>query len=120
MPASAFDLKNWKLQVPYSSSGSFTSGTAAEIKQPELDSYSYDNLFYLKKLSDGSNVIVMRTPVQGVTTSGSIHPRVELREMKNSGSTDASWGTNDGKTHTLSISQTVTHLPSVTNRTTVF
>ena len=31
VPASAFDLSNWKLQVPYSSTGSFTTGYATEI-----------------------------------------------------------------------------------------
>ncbi len=55
----------------------------------------------------------MRTPVQGVTTSGSSHPRVELREMTNSGQDLAAWGTNDGLTHTMSITQTVTHLTDV-------
>ena len=39
VPASVFNLTNWKLQVPYSSTGSFTSGTATEIKQPALNTY---------------------------------------------------------------------------------
>ena len=45
VPASAFDLSYWKLQVPYSSTGSFTTGSATEIKQPTLATFSYDNLF---------------------------------------------------------------------------
>jgi hypothetical protein len=63
VPASAFDLSNWKLQVPYSSTGSFSSGYATEITQPTLASFSYDNLFYLTTMTDGTNAIVMRTPV---------------------------------------------------------
>ena len=99
--------------MPYSSTGSFTTGSATEIKQPELATYTYDNLFYLKTISDQDYAVVMRTPVQGVTTSGSSHPRVELREMTNSGQDLASWGTNDGLIHTMSITQTVTHLTDV-------
>lgn len=36
IPGSVFDLRPWTLQIPCSSSGSFTSGDADIIKQPEL------------------------------------------------------------------------------------
>ncbi len=71
-------------------------------------------------MTDGTNAIVMRTPVQGVTTSGSVHPRVELREMTTSGTVSAAWGTNDGTTHTMTLSQTVTHLTSVSALAAIF
>ena len=120
VPASAFDLSYWKLQLPYSSTGSFTTGSATEVKQPTLATFSYDNLFYLTTMTDGTSAIVMRTPVQGVTTSGSDHPRVELREMTSTGKVSAAWGTNDGKTHTMNLSQTVTHLTAVSGLAAIF
>ena len=58
----------------------------------------------------------MKVPVKGVTTSGSVHPRTELREMTSSGS-EAGWGSKDGTTHTMTFTSTVTHLPYVTQRT---
>ena len=45
----------------------------------------------------------MRTPVKGVTTGNSEHPRVEFREMKNNGKDKASWSSTDGKTHTMYV-----------------
>jgi hypothetical protein len=58
--------------------------------------------------------MVMRTPVKGVTTGGSDHPRTELREVYGS---SHSWGSNDGKTHTMEVSATVTHLTAKSART---
>lgn len=66
----------------------------------------------------GDAAMVFRTPVEGVTTSGSEHPRFELREMTSSGA-NASWSAVDGKTHTFEISGVVTHLTSVSERTVV-
>ena len=103
VPADEFNLTNFKLQVPYSSTGSFTSGTSSEIKQPALAKYSYDNLFYLSLLV-AEPAIVFRTPVRGLTTSGSKYPRLELREMTNSGATMAAWNSNDGLIHTIDVS----------------
>jgi hypothetical protein len=71
-------------------------------------------------MTDGTSAIVLRTPVQGVTTSGSVHPRVELREMTSSGTVSAAWGSNDGKTHTMNLSQTVTHLTAVSAQAAIF
>ncbi len=57
--------------------------------------------------------MVFHTQVVGLTTSDSVHPRVELREIINSGADKAAWGSNDGKTHTMTIVNTVTHLTTV-------
>ena len=62
--------------------------------------------------------MVLRTPVTGLTTSGSSHPRVELREMAGNTAV-AGWNANDGKTHTLDVSMTVSHLTAVSGRTVV-
>lgn len=63
VPADFLDLSMWKLQVPHSSDGSFTEGYAASIKQPALDTYEYPDLFFLDTLEDGTQAVVMRTPV---------------------------------------------------------
>ena len=55
----------------------------------------------MRTLSDGSQAMVLKCPVTGVTTSVSVHPRTEFTEMN--GSSLASWGSNDGKTHTLEV-----------------
>lgn len=82
-PATYFDLTNWSLQVPYSKTGSFTEGSPITIKQPDLATYTKSDLFYTKAV-DGEQVMVLKTPVKGLTTSGSSHPRVELRERNGS------------------------------------
>jgi hypothetical protein len=101
-PGSHFDLSGWHLQLPYSDSGSFTSGSPKEVDSKELTTFSKENIFWL----DSSLNMVMKTPVKGVTTGGSSHPRVELRECCSS----KLWGQNDGKTHTMTVTATVTHL----------
>jgi Alginate lyase len=111
-------LSNWELDVPYSSTGSYTSGYATSIKQPTLATFS-NSQFYLTQPTSSTYAVVMHTPVVGVTTSGSVHPRYEFREMTNSGTTLAVWGANDGYTHTMFTQQTVTHLPAVELATTV-
>lgn len=55
----------------------------------------------------------MRTPVTGVTTPGSEHPRVEFRELTNSGTEFAAWDSSDGIVHTMNVTQTVTHVPAL-------
>ncbi len=45
--------------------------------------------------------VQFRAPVDGVTTSGSSYPRSELREMTDSGSSEASWSSTSG-THSPS------------------
>ena len=57
--------------------------------------------------------VSMKTPLKGVTTSGSKYTRVEFREMTNSGKSNAAWATNDGITHTLYTKQAVTKLPAL-------
>ena len=101
-PAQIFDLTNWKETLPIGSSGSPT-----EIKQPALATYSYDPYFVVNSGCDG---VRFRAPVNGVTTSGSSYPRSELREMTNSGTTNASWATDSG-VHNMFIDEAVTAVP---------
>jgi hypothetical protein len=100
IPAQVLNLSNWKLTLPSGSSGSPT-----EIKQPALASYKNDPFF----LVSGGGV-KFRSPVNGVTTSGSSYPRSELREMSNNGSSNASWSNSSG-THTMTIEQAIMATP---------
>ena len=118
-PAAYFDLSLYKLQVPYDSSGSFTSSNSpTTISQSKLKTFSYSPYFYMRTNEFGVAAMVFRTPVQGLTTSGSEHPRFELREMTSSGA-NAAWSAVDGLTHTFEISGNVTHLTSVSQRAVV-
>jgi hypothetical protein len=105
VPASILNLTNWKLTLPIDSSH---AGSPDEIDQPELSTFQ-DSYFHTNATGNG---VVFAAPCGGATTSGSGYPRSELREMTNSGSTEASWSTTSG-THTMTITQAVTHLPVV-------
>lgn len=82
-----------------------SAGKPTEVKQPDLATYT--SAYFMP---EGGGVR-FRAPVNGVTTSGSSNPRSELREMNADGS-NASWGSNDGKTHTLVVEEAFTHLPN--------
>jgi len=75
------DYSLWQLQLP---SGT-TQGNPDTIQPNQLKSYS-DLYFY--RASDGGQIFM--DPPFGIATSGSNHPRTELREMKPSGG-GASW-----------------------------
>jgi hypothetical protein len=64
---------------------------------------------------NGANAVEIYVPVVGVTTSGSLHPRFELREYAYSGdgyyNTPAAWGTDDSGTHNITLSGVVSHTP---------
>ena len=95
--------------MPYSSTGSYTAGDATSISQAKLKTFSHNSHFYLDSTY---SYIVFTTPALGVTTSGSEHPRVELREMTAAGAS-AAWGSNDGLTHTINQTITVVKVTSV-------
>ena len=111
-PGTVFDLTPFKLQVPYSSTGSFTSGSPIEIKQPELNSYEKANLFFGGTDSAGGHYMVLKTPCKGLTTSNSEHPRVELRA-------NAEWNGASSTKHTISATYTVHKVAAVSKRTTI-
>jgi hypothetical protein len=107
LPANVLNLTNWKITLPID--GSDSGSDADEVKQPQLATYSIDP--YFKNNSDNTGVI-FRAHTGGATTSGSGYPRSELREMTNSGASNASWSSGSG-THTMEIDQAITHLPVV-------
>jgi hypothetical protein len=104
-PAEVLDLRAWKLQLPIPDPA---DGDALEISQPELSHYRNPPYFAATAAGDG---VVLRAPVGGATTSGSIYPRSELREMTSDGD-QASWSVADGN-HRLLLTASVTHLPAV-------
>src|SRR6266542_79014 len=110
LPSQILNLTNWKLTLPLNSSGGL-GGEAAEILQPQLNSYVNNPYFVVN-----GNGVQFRAPVNGATTSGSSYPRSELREMTNNGSALASWSTISG-THTMYVREAITHLPAVKNQT---
>jgi|GEM_PF-4879532 len=121
LPSDVLYLKNWKITLPIPQDTDVTK--PKEIVQPELDTYSVDPWFKVVHDADG-DAVQFRANHGAISTSGSKNPRSELREMKDNysgadSSNFASWGTNDGKTHSMFIKQKVTHLTSVKPHTVV-
>jgi hypothetical protein len=108
-PAQVLNLTSWKLQLPINSTSGLT-GSAYEVLQPTLATYSNPSYFFV---SDGSTVVEFVAPTRGATTSRSTNPRTELREMASNGRTTTSWSTSDGSVNTLQLTQTVWKVPSV-------
>ena len=106
VPATLLNLTNWKLTLPVDTSH---AGSPDEILQPELNGFQDLNYF---RVNGTLNGVVFKAHCGGATTSGSGYPRSELREMANNGTTRASWSTTSG-THTMEITQAITHLPVV-------
>ncbi len=106
LPSQILDLTNWKLQLPTNAEGTFT-GRYAEVLQPALARYSLAPYFVVR-----GDAVQFRAPTNGLTTSGSMYPRSELREMTEGGKTQAAWSTTDG-THTMTIEQAITAVPTV-------
>jgi hypothetical protein len=102
VPADLLNLANWKLTLPVG-----TAGKPTEILQPQLAGFSLSPYFVLNAAKNGVQFVA---PVGGATTSNSGYPRSELREMK--GGSLASWSNTSG-THTMTITEAITHLPVV-------
>jgi len=106
LPSAVLNLANWKLTLPVNTAH---AGSPDEILQPELNGFQDLNYFHV---NTARNAVVFSAPCGGATTSGSGYPRSELREMINNGTSNAGWSTTSG-THTMEITQAITHLPDV-------
>jgi hypothetical protein len=106
LPSGRLNLANWKLTLPIDTAH---AGSPDEILQPELTGFQDANYFHCNLTGTG---VVLQAFCGGATTSGSGYPRSELREMVNNGTGTASWSTTSG-THTMEITQAITHLPEV-------
>ncbi|MBB5957242.1 hypothetical protein FHS29_003835 [Saccharothrix tamanrassetensis] len=102
-PAEVLDLTNWYVGLPIGQ-----PEKPLNVKQPQLDTYAIDPWFTTTPACDA---VQFRAAVNGVTTSGSDYPRSELREMTDSGRTQASWSSTSG-THTMVIDQAITAAPT--------
>jgi hypothetical protein len=71
-PGKNFNLSGFSLQLPTGSSGNVDTISGAQLAA------GYTNSPYFYTYTDGS--MVMMDPVTGWTTSGSQHPRTELRD----------------------------------------
>ena len=105
-PSQILDLSRWKLQLPVNADAQFT-GRYVEIQQPQLARYLIAPYFVVR-----GDAIQFRAPVNGLTTSGSMYPRSELREMTGDGRAQAAWSTTEG-THTMTVEQAITAAPAV-------
>jgi poly(beta-D-mannuronate) lyase len=110
-PANYFDLSRWYLQLPTSNNIlTGTSGTVDSASTAQLLAGFSNPYFYLA--SDGA--MTFWVPDNGSMTSGSIHPRSELREELIPGNTDTNW-TLYG-THLLTATCVVSNVPSDTKK----
>jgi hypothetical protein len=85
-PSGNFDLSHWALDLPVDSNGG-TTGVMAIIAPARLAAGYASPWFYTA--ADGS--MAFWCPVNGATSSGSSHPRTELREMLNPQSNSSNW-----------------------------
>lgn len=103
-PGDVLDLSNWKLTIPRDCSGG-TTGTACEIKQPELNTYSST---WFRVPSTGG-AILFRADAQGAKTSSNTkYARSELRQMN--GTSNAAWSCT-GKTTSMQMRYAIKHTP---------
>lgn len=101
-----FSLKVWRLAIPMDDNG---DGKPDEVSMPTLQYFEDPDFFHLSKTGDS---IVFRATCGAPTTKNSDYPRCELREMKPGGQEQASWGTNDGLVHNLTIMAAINKLPA--------
>lgn len=96
-PGGNFALAGWQLQLP-----SGTTGMPDIILGPQLaGAGGFTSLYFQTDKSDGA--MTFMDPTTGVTTSGSAHPRSELREVT------AGWSTAGTNIETVTLA--VTEVP---------
>lgn len=91
-----FSLANFTLLIPLDDDG---DGHADEVAMPLLRNFEDPAFFRLSRTGEG---IVFRARRGDVLHEGETDPRCELREIDAKGAL-ASWGTDDGRLHNLSI-----------------
>jgi Alginate lyase len=97
-PGGNFDLSGWQLQLPIGSTGSPTMISGSQL----AGSTGFTDIYFYTDKTDGA--MTFMDPTTGVTTSGSLHPRSELREVTNG------WPTTGTNTETVTVA--VTQVPS--------
>ncbi len=102
-------LKAWKVTLPVDSRTDDNT-YADEIKQPTLATYRSLSYFHT---NSSNTAVVLRAPVGGATTPGSVFARTELRNMKPYNGVKADEYNWTSGTHVLEINQAYTHLPKL-------
>jgi hypothetical protein len=102
-PGQNFDLSGYTLQLPTGAQGDVDTKSGSQLEA------GYTDAHYFYSASDGA--MVMMDPRVGYTTSGSQHPRTELRE-------NATWTT--AGTNILDASVAVTKVPGTTTIAQIF
>jgi alpha-tubulin suppressor-like RCC1 family protein len=101
-------LNEWKVTLPVD--GSDADTYADEVTQPQLATYRSLSYFHT---NSNNSAVVLRAPVGGATTPGSVFARTELRNMyPYDGVKAATYNWTSG-THVLEINEAFTHLPSL-------
>ena len=110
-PGQNFDLSHWKLQLP--TIGGVLTGTGGSVDsiQPSALAAGFTN-DYLYTAADGA--MAFWVPDNGSTTSGSDHPRSELREQLVAGNDNTNWTVYG--THLLSAQCKVLQVPADTGK----
>ncbi len=104
-PSAILDLSRWKLTIPYDTQ---RKGNPDEVVQPELATFDDPRCFHA---SEAGDAVLFRASCDGLGTTNSNYPRSELREMDASGKDEASWATDDGRSHVLEVEQAVLQTP---------
>lgn len=100
-----FALDIWKLMIPLDDDG---DGAADEVTMPTLRNFEDPGFFLLSKTGDS---ILFRVRCGDAVGAGSVSPNSQLREIKKNTETRASWGTNDGQVHNMTITLAVNAVP---------
>lgn len=106
-PARLIDLSGWRLTLPVETD---LPGKPDEIRQPALSTFLSPQYFFVNEAKSG---IVFRAHCGGVPTKGSDYPRCELRETNAEDNERASWSTDDGRKHAMSLKVAITRTPPV-------
>jgi hypothetical protein len=110
-PGQNFDLSHWKLQLPTIGGVPTGSGGSVDEVQPSALVAGFTNNYFFTG-PDGA--MTFWVPDNGSTTSGSAHPRSELREELIAGNDNTNWTVYG--THILTAQCKVLQVPSDTGK----
>jgi hypothetical protein len=110
-PGGNFDLSHWYIQLPTANGVlTGTAGTVDSASTPQLVAGFTNAYFYTGP--DGA--MTFWSPDNGATTSGSTHPRSELRELLNTNDTGVNWTVYGSNVMTASC--VVSNVPADTGK----
>jgi hypothetical protein len=108
-PAQILNIGTGSTQNHFNVGVGYSTGHVDKTQQMIIDGYAESPYF---QPNAAGNAVAMRVYANGKTTSSStIHPRVELRELMTTDANKAAWNGASG-THVMSGTSTVTHLPA--------